>query len=216
MDRPPIEGDRSRCHRHPAARSLGKRGLAAAGVADQADDRAGIDVQAGARHRRHECAVAALVHHLDVAQLEQAQRATLAIKGSTGHAISRPSSIGINGGMAIWHDGLEYRHRGWKAHPEGLDSGLAGSPAIGIRTRSGASGCGSASMSPRVYGCRACPITWDVGPDSATRPAYMTVIESASADRTPRSCVIRMTASSSPYIAGAAVAGFRPELSRRV
>jgi hypothetical protein len=56
------------------------------------------------------------------------------------------------------------------------------------------SGCGSASSSSCVYGCRGLVSNYAVAPASASRPAYITHSRRAIADITPRSCVITITA----------------------
>ena len=60
---------------------------------------------------------------------------------------------------------------------------------------SAASGWGRAASRPAVYGWRAWLSTWPVCPDSTTRPAYITVSQSAIDDITPRSWVIITTES---------------------
>ena len=105
VDRSALERDAPARHRDQADGRLGERGFATARFTDQADDLAGVDVQAGAGNGGHEGAVPALVHHLYVTQLQQAHRARLATSGSTGHAIWRPSSIRMSGGTAVAQPG---------------------------------------------------------------------------------------------------------------
>ena len=66
---------------------------------------------------------------------------------------ARRSPTGTSGGTTVRTRRSRYAQRGWKAQPGGMRPGVGGAPAIATRSCSfGASGCGSASSSARVYG----------------------------------------------------------------
>src|ERR1700761_9151013 len=97
-------------------------------------------------------------------------------------------------GRLVAQDASAYLHRGWNGQPSGTRPSDGGLPPIGTSGAAPASGWGSASSTRRGYGGRGWVISSEVGPASASRPAYITVSRAATADITPRSCVITMTA----------------------
>ena len=82
-----LEDDGSRRRADEPDRGARERRLAAARLADEADDLAALDAEARAGDRAHAAAAAALVVDDDVRELERAHRAA---NGSTGQASARP------------------------------------------------------------------------------------------------------------------------------
>ena len=190
-DGPALEGDGAGRQRLEADRGPGQRRLAAARLADQPDDLA-------ARHGEvhpvdgAQALAAASVLHRDTGELEDGVTHGVALSGSGGQASRCCSATRSGSGLSVAHDGRAYLQRGWNGQPAGTCPSDGGLPPIG--TSGAPLSCGSASSSPRVYGCRGRASSSEVGPASASRPAYITNSRRAVADITPRSCVMTMTA----------------------
>ena len=119
LDLSTLEADRPRARCHHPDRGARERGLAAAGLADETDDRPALHVEARAGDRANRWEPAPLVFHDDVGELESAQEGTPIRSGSTGHASARPFT-GTSGGIASAHEGRAYPQRGWNAQPGGM------------------------------------------------------------------------------------------------
>ena len=156
------------CGRLEADRGAGQRRLATAGFADQADDLADVDATGSRRPPRAPACRRAGVHDFQVADLEHAHPTSSATarSGSTGQAIAssgrqvdqrrhrrRRQLIDAHSGSA---DGTHSR----RAVRPGSAACRRSAPAAGRP----ASGCGSESSNPRVYGWRARCSTSAVGP----------------------------------------------------
>ena len=120
-----LEDDRARRRPDEPDRGPGERRLAAARLADEADDLPALDGDARAGDRADAAAAAAVVVDDDVLQLERAHPAN----GSTGQASARPFAA-TSAGTCTRQSSCAKAQRGLNAQPGGMLPGLGGEPGI--------------------------------------------------------------------------------------
>ncbi len=127
-ERPAIELDRAVGRRLEAEHELGRGGLAAAGLADDAERLAGHDLERHAVDRAHDRA--APIEHAATDREVLAQIARLQERGGHGtcsqHRAACAADTVTEGGACSLHRSSICGHRGWKAQPAGGADGSGG------------------------------------------------------------------------------------------
>ena len=138
--------------RHEPDRRARERRLAAARLADEADDLAALDAEARARDRAHAATAAALVVDDDVVELERAHAVRKRVDGTGEPRASRSATSARHLGRGTCR--RRTCSAGGTQQPGGMRPGTGGAPRDRRRAACScaASGCGSASRSARVYG----------------------------------------------------------------
>ena len=196
LDGASLERDAAAGERFETDRGTRERGLAAAGFADEAEDLAARTSRSTPSTARTVSAAPAVVD-VDAGQL--AGRTSLidacpaAGRRAGEHVGPPPTGTSVRDGRS--HTAAaRTRQRGWNGQPAGTWPSAGGlPPMVGTSGAAPASGCGSASSRPRVYGCRGVASNVGVGP-GLDDPAGVHDVDAGrrSADITPRSCVIRI------------------------
>src|SRR3954467_5339692 len=208
----PLEEDLPAGRLVQAQARAGDRGLAAAGLADEADRLAALDRQRDVVHGT-DVADVAIQHEpaldrepdlqvLDLDERPASVRAAHAVAAvlvrshsstATGlkHATWWPGSISVSRGTSRRERSISNRQRGWNGHASGGCSMFGGDPSIGWRrVRRAASSRGTLWRRPSVYGWRGDRNNCSAEAVSMNIPAYITLTRSHMPATTPRSWVI--------------------------